>query len=321
MLRSIRFGALLSSVFLALIVFAAPAMADGIPQPWQLNFQPAASPVMDQIEHFHNILLVVITIITLFVLALLTYVCIRFRAKANPVPSKTTHNTLIEIIWTAIPVLILVLICIPSIRLLYYSDKAQKPDMTLKVIGYQWYWGYVYPDQGDLAFESYLVKDADLKPDQKHLRLLEVDKEVVLPVDTNIRILVTAADVIHAWAVPALGVKKDAVPGRINETWTRIEKPGIYYGQCSELCGQGHGFMPIKVRAVSKEEFAAWVEKSGGKMPAPAATPAAPAAEAKPQASNNAADANAMAPAAGEQIVMPNQIKQPPAELPEPNHN
>lgn len=313
MLRSIRFSALLSTVFAALILFAGSAMADGIPQPWQLNFQPPASPVMEQIENFHNILLVIITIITLFVLLLLGYVCWRFRAKANPTPSKTTHNTLIEIIWTAIPVLILVLICIPSIRLLYFSDKTHTPELTLKVIGYQWYWGYVYPDNGDLAFESYLVKDADLKPDQKHMRLLEVDKEVVLPVDTDVRILLTAADVIHAWAVPALGVKKDAVPGRINETWVRITKPGIYYGQCSELCGQGHGFMPIKVRAVSKEEFADWVVKSGGKMPAPAA--AAPQAKAP-----TAAEANAIAPAAGEEIVMPNAIKQP-AELPEPTHN
>jgi cytochrome c oxidase subunit 2 len=252
--------------FFAFLVVASPALADSLPRPWQLGFPEAASPVKEQMDHFHDILMVVITLITIFVTVLLAYTCIRFRAKRNPVPSKTTHNTLIEIIWTAIPVIILVLIAIPSIRLLYYSDHIEKPDMTLKVIGYQWYWGYVYPDNGNIAFESYLVKDEDLKPGQ--IRLLDVDKEVVLPIDTNVRVLMTASDVIHAWAVPALGVKKDAVPGRLNETWLRITKPGVYYGQCSELCGQGHGFMPIKVRAVTKPEFAAWVASHGG---APAA--------------------------------------------------
>lgn len=278
----LRFPPLRLAVLLGFFVFlvaAAPAFANGIPQPWQMGFQEAASPVKERIEDFHNLLLIVITAITLFVLVLLTYTCIRFRAKANPVPSKTTHNTLIEIIWTVIPVLILVVISIPSIRLLYYMDHVEKPDMTLKVIGYQWYWGYVYPDQGDIAFESYLVKDEDLKPGQ--LRLLEVDNEVVLPVDTNIRIIMTAADVIHAWAVPALGIKKDAVPGRLNETWVRIDKPGVYYGQCSELCGQGHGFMPIKIRAVTKPEFESWV------------------ASKKPKLAKAYMDLEALAPAAG----------------------
>lgn len=252
------------SIFILLLA-AAPALAEGIPHNWQLGFQPAGSPVKEKIDHFHDILLVLITAITLFVLGILTYICIRFREKANPTPSKTTHNTTLEIIWTVIPVLILVAISIPSIRLLYYMDKVEKPEMTLKVIGYQWYWGYVYPDNGDIAFESYMVKDEDLKPGQ--LRLLEVDNEVVLPVETNVRVLITAADVIHAWAVPSLGVKKDAVPGRLNETWLKINKPGIYYGQCSELCGQLHGFMPVKIRAVTKEEFAAWVKSKGGSMP------------------------------------------------------
>lgn len=243
--------------FFAFFLTVSPALADSMPHPWQLGFPEAASPVKVQMDHFHNILLVVITLITAFVTVLLAYTCIRFRAKRNPVPSKTTHNTLIEIIWTAIPVIILVLIAIPSIRLLYYSDHIEKPDMTLKVIGYQWYWGYVYPDNGNISFESYLIKDEDLKPGQ--IRLFDVDKEVVLPIDTNVRVLMTGSDVIHSWAVPALGVKKDAVPGRLNETWLRITRPGVYYGQCSELCGQGHGFMPIKVHAVTKPEFAAWV--------------------------------------------------------------
>jgi len=273
--------------FFAFLASVAPALADSMPRPWQLGFPASASPVMDEMHHFHNILLVIITVITVFVTVLLAYTCIRFRAKRNPVPSKTTHNTLIEIIWTAIPVLILVLIAIPSIRLLYFSDRIEKPDMTLKVIGYQWYWGYVYPDQGDIAFESYMIKDEDLKAGQ--LRLFDVDKEVVLPIDTNVRVLMTGADVIHAWSVPALGVKKDAVPGRLNETWLRINKTGIYYGQCSELCGPGHGFMPIKVRAVTKPEFAAWVA-SHNKAPVAAVKEVMPAA-------------------AKEQIIMPAAVK------------
>ena len=256
----LRFPPLRIAAMLGLFMFfvqVSPAFANGIPQPWQMGFQEAASPMKERVEAFHNELLVIITVITVFVTALLAYTCIRFRKKANPIPSKTTHNTLIEIIWTAIPVLILVVIAIPSIRLLYYMDRVEKPDMTLKVIGYQWYWGYVYPDQGDIAFDSYIIKDADLKPGQ--IRLLDVDNEVVLPVGKNIRVIVTGNDVIHAWAVPALGIKKDAVPGRLNETWLSITKPGVYYGQCSELCGTGHGFMPIKIRAVEPAEFDAWV--------------------------------------------------------------
>ena len=271
----LRFPPLRIIALIGFFVFCmqiSPAFANGIPTPWQINFQEAASPVKERIEHFHNLLLVVITAITVFVTLLLAYTCIRFRRKANPVPSKTTHNTLIEIIWTAIPVMILVVIAIPSIRLLYYMDHVEKPDMTLKVIGYQWYWGYVYPDNGDIAFDSYMIKEADLKPGQ--IRLLDVDNEVVLPINKNVRVIVTGNDVIHSWAVPALGVKKDAVPGRLNETWLKINKPGIYYGQCSELCGTGHGFMPIKIRGVEQAEFDAWV---ASKKPANAnAAPAQP---------------------------------------------
>src|SRR5262249_35002847 len=170
---------------------------------------------------------------------------IRFREKASPVPSRTTHNTLVEVVWTVVPVLILVVIAIPSLRILYYSDRVEKADMTIKAIGHQWYWSYEYPDQGSLTFDALLIPDKELKPGQ--LRLLETDKRVVLPVDTNISVLVTADDVIHSWAVPSFGVKRDAVPGRINETWIRIEREGTYYGQCSELCGKDHGFMPITV--------------------------------------------------------------------------
>lgn len=248
----------LLSIFAILVSF--PSFADQ-PHPWQLGFQEAASPVMEQINSFHNLLLVIITIISLFVLALLAYVCFRFSEKKNPVPSKTTHNTFLEIAWTVIPVLILIFIAIPSFRLLYFMDKTEitEADMTLKVIGYQWYWGYEYPDNGNIAFDSYMIADEDLKPDQ--LRLLEVDNRVVLPVNTNIRIQITAADVLHAWAVPAFGIKMDAVPGKLNEVWVRIDRPGVYRGQCSELCGVNHAFMPIVIEAVSKEEFNQWVQR------------------------------------------------------------
>lgn len=234
----------------------AAALAQA-PRPWQLGFQDAATPVMERIDDFHDLMLVIITVIVLFVTALLVYVVVRFNEKANPVPSKTTHHTVLEVAWTVVPILVLVLIAIPSFRLLYYMDKAKTPEMTLKVVGNQWYWSYVYPDHGKIAFDSLIIPDDQLKPGQ--LRLLEVDNRVVVPVDTDIRVLLTANAVIHAWAVPAFGVKIDTIPGRMNETWMRITKPGVYYGQCSELCGVNHGFMPIAVEAVSKAEFAKWV--------------------------------------------------------------
>ncbi len=233
---------------------------------WQLGFQEASSPVMEKIDWLHNYVLIIITAITVFVTGLLVYVMIRFRRSANPNPSKTTHNVLIEIIWTAVPVLILIAIVVPSFRLLYFMDRHPNPEMTLKVIGYQWYWGYEYPDHGDFAFDSYMIPDEEIKEGQ--VRLLEVDNRVVLPVDTDIRILITAADVIHAWALPALGVKIDAVPGRTNETWVRIDEPGIYRGQCSELCGAYHGFMPVVIEAVSKEEFERWTKEAAEKFAA-----------------------------------------------------
>ncbi len=234
--------------------------------PWQLNFQQAASPVMERLENLHDGLLVMCFGISIFVLLLLVWVMIRYNSKANPVPSKTTHNTLIEIIWTTIPVLILVAIIIPSWRTINYMEKAKDPEMTLKVIGYQWYWGYEYLDGAGegIKFESYMKPEKELKKNEP--RLLEVDNRVVLPVKTDIRILMTAADVIHAFAVPAFGVKKDAVPGRINETWVRINKPGVYYGQCSELCGSKHAFMPIAVEAVSKRKYRKWVEAKKKKL-------------------------------------------------------
>lgn len=237
---------------------------------WQIDFQEAASPVMQQFVALHNELLIVIFSISAFVLILLTYVCWRFRAAKNKNPSSATHNTLLEIIWTVFPVLILLLIAIPSLRTLYFSDEVPEADMTLKVVGYQWYWGYEYPDHGNISFLSNLVDEADLKAGQE--RLLSVDNPVILPVDTTIRIQLTSADVIHSWAMPAFGVKKDAIPGRLNETWIKIDRPGIYYGQCSELCGIRHGFMPIEIHAVSKEEYAAWVKGQTSSEPEAAAT-------------------------------------------------
>lgn len=246
---------------LSLFVVGSPeTYAAGAAVPWQMGFQEAASPVMEQITSLHNFLMIVITIISFFVLFLLLYICTRFSAKNNPKPSTVTHNTKLEVIWTAIPAIILIVIAIPSLKLLYYMDRTEDADMTLKVIGYQWYWGYEYPDNDNVSFESYMIPDEDLKPGQ--LRLLEVDNRIVLPVDTTVRILVTAADVIHAWAVPALGIKTDAVPGKLNETWVKITKPGVYRGQCSELCGTLHGFMPIVIEAVSKEDFKRWIEKT-----------------------------------------------------------
>jgi len=240
-------------------VWSAPAAADQ-PVPWQTGLQDAASPVMHNITGFWDLLFWLCVVIASFVLILLVVCMVRFNAKANPVPSKTTHNTLIEVAWTVVPILILVVIAIPSFRYLYYSDKAVDAEMTIKALGYQWYWGYEYPDHGNITFEATMKETKDLA--EGELRLLTTDEVLYVPVDTKIRLLVTGMDVIHAWAIPAFGVKLDAVPGRINETWFQVDKPGTYYGQCSELCGSRHGFMPIMVKAVSKEDFAAWVEQA-----------------------------------------------------------
>jgi cytochrome c oxidase subunit 2 len=246
-----------------LTVVAGPALADK-PHPWQMNFQDAATPVAESLRSLHDGLLIVITAITLFVTALLAYVMVRFRESRNPVPSKTAHNTTIEVLWTVLPVLILVGIAIPSFRLLYLQDRVENPEMTIKAIGRQWYWSYEYPDHGNFTFDAYMVKDADLKPGQ--MRLLETDNQVVVPVDTNVRLYTTASDVLHAWTIPAFGIKIDAITGRLNESWFRVTKPGTYYGQCSELCGVGHAFMPITVKAVSKAEFEKWIAEARGKF-------------------------------------------------------
>ena len=235
-------------------IAAGSAFAEmGQPAPWEHTLQEAATPVMENIIWFHNFLLVLITLITLFVLALLIIVVVKFNARANPVPSRTTHNTLIEVAWTLIPVLILVGIAVPSFRLLFQQLDIPKADLTVKVTGKQWYWSYAYPDNGKFEFDSLLDKD-------KQPRLLGVDNEMVVPVNKVVRIQTTGADVIHSFAVPAFGVKIDSIPGRLNESWFKATKTGVFYGQCSELCGKDHAFMPIAVRVVSDQEFATWVE-------------------------------------------------------------
>ncbi|MEP4769041.1 MAG: cytochrome c oxidase subunit II [Roseibium sp.] len=235
---------------------------------WQLGFQAATTDVMDDISWFNDFTLVIITVITLFVLALLILVIFKFSAKANPVPSRTSHNTMIEIVWTVAPILILVIIAIPSFRLLYKQLEIPEYDMTIKATGYQWYWGYEYTDDGmgELYFDSIMVADDERQEvaDARGVslsevpRLLAVDYDLVIPVDKTVRLQVTSEDVIHAFAMPTFGVKIDAIPGRLNETWFHAREEGVYYGQCSELCGKDHAFMPIAVRVVSDNQFQTW---------------------------------------------------------------
>ena len=243
------------------LVASASALADhGMAHPWQLGLQKPVTEVAHRLNDFHDLLLVIITVIAVFVTLLLIFVFLKFNAKANPTPRTTTHNTLLEVLWTAVPILILVVIAIPSFKLLYFADRTTDAEMTIKAVGHQWYWSYEYPDNGDFTFDASMVEAGELKPGQP--RLLTTDTAVVIPVKTNIRLLIAADDVIHSWAIPAFGVKLDGVPGRLNETWVRVEEEGTYYGQCSELCGTGHGFMPIMVKVVSKDAFAAWAEKA-----------------------------------------------------------
>jgi cytochrome c oxidase subunit 2 len=226
---------------------------------WQMGMQEAATPIMERITSFHDMMLWIITLITLFVLALLVYVCVKFKEDKNPTPSKRTHNTMIEVVWTAVPVLILVIIAFPSFKLLYFADVMPEREMTVKAIGRQWYWSYEYPDHGNFTFDAYMLGDDELQEGQP--RLLATDYPVVIPANTNVVFQVTAGaeDVLHSFAMPAFGIKTDAVPGRLNEFWVNVEEPGTYYGQCSELCGTNHGFMPIMVEVMPKEEFDAWV--------------------------------------------------------------
>ena len=245
-------------LLVGLVALAAVGWA-AEPQPWEIGMQPPATPVKERIHSFHDELLVIISLITLFVLGLLAYVMVRFRAARHPVPTRTSHNPVIEILWTVVPVLILVIIAIPSFKLMYYMDRVPNADMTIKVTGHQWYWQYEYPDQGDLSITSNLIQAKDLKPGQK--RLLDVDNPLIVPVDTNIRVLVTGdpEGVIHSWFVPSFGVQEYAVPGRFNESWMRVLHEGTYYGECNQICGVNHAFMPIEVKAVSKDDFQKWL--------------------------------------------------------------
>ena len=248
---------------------AAVAWAEA-PHPWQLGMQAPATPVKQRLSSFHDELLVIIFCIAGFVMALQLYVILRFNHRRNPAPSHTSHNPVIEILWTVVPVLILVIIAIPSFKLMYYMDRVPNPDMTIKVTGHQWYWSYEYPDQKDLAFDSNIIQEADLKPGQK--RLLDVDNPLVVPIHTNVRVLVTSTDVIHSWFIPSFGVQEYAIIGRLNESWFNVNHEGTYYGECNQICGINHAFMPIKIVALSKPAFAKWVsdaqKKFAGTKPA-----------------------------------------------------
>jgi cytochrome c oxidase subunit 2 len=249
------------SVIGAIISGAYPGTAlavEGQPHNWEVNFQDAATPIAQMMHNFNNMLLAIMAAIVALVLALIVWVVIRYNEKANPTPSTTTHNTPLEILWTVIPILILAFIAVPSFRLLYAQYNFPKTDLTIKATGHQWYWTYNYPDYGNFSFDSFMLEDSERKPGQP--RLLSVDSEVVVPVGKVVNVLVTSTDVIHGWAVSSFGVKVDAVPGRVTRTWFKVEKPGVYYGQCSQLCGTNHAFMPIAVRAVSEQEFDAWVK-------------------------------------------------------------
>jgi len=249
--------AIMVCALLALVGAGAAMAGLGQPSPWQFGLQQSATPVMDNIVWFHDFLLYIITAIAGFVLLLLLIVIVRFNARSHPTPSRTTHNTLLEVAWTTIPIMILLVIAVPSFKLLFFQLIPPPAELTVKATGKQWYWTYSYPDNGGFEFDSALVKDENLKQDQP--RLLAADTEMVVPVNKNVLVLTTGADVIHSFAVPSFGIKIDAIPGRINETWFKATREGLYYGQCSELCGRDHAFMPINVRVVSEQAFATWL--------------------------------------------------------------
>ena len=253
----------ISCIFLLGLALFCPVAFAAEPLPWQLGFQEGVTPVTRELDSFHNLLLIIITGIVVFVLALLLYVMFRFNAKSNPEPSTTTHNVAIEVIWTVVPVIILTIIAIPSFKILYFMDRVVDPDMTLEVVGYQWGWTFKYPDHGEIEFNSDMISDEDMGeyfPQGNGRRLLETYNPVVLPLNKNIEFLITARDVLHSFAMPSFGFKTDAVPGRYNHAWARVEKPGVYFGQCSEICGERHAFMPVSIYVVKDDEFNAWVD-------------------------------------------------------------
>jgi cytochrome c oxidase subunit 2 len=251
-------GLLAAGAGAALAQAEAPMV--GAPTAWGMGLQASGGPIKDAISSFNSLVFWIIVVITIFVAALLVYVMWRYRAAANPNPTRTSHNTMLEIAWTVVPVLILVVIAIPSFRLIYYQDRAVDAEMTINVQGRQWYWHYAYPDHGNFTFDSYPVPDNEIA--QGQIRSLSVDNPMVIPVGANVRILTTGQDVIHSFFVPSLGVQKYTIPGRTLETWIRADRPGVYYGQCNQICGVNHWFMPIEVRAVPREEFNAWIEQA-----------------------------------------------------------
>ena len=257
-LRSLLSAAM--SVMMAFGVLCVSTAYAAEPQPWQLGLQDPAGSIAERATSLHNMLLVIITVISLFVLGLLVYVCVRFRASANPKPSKTSHNTIIEILWTVVPVLILVVIAVPSFQLLYYMDKTKDTEMVIKVTGNQWYWNYEYPDE-NISFDSYLVDEEDLGEDQ--IRLLSVDNPLVVPAGTRIKLLVTGNDVMHSFFVPSLAVQIYSIAGRINEAWIDVpEGTKKYYGQCNQICGVNHAYMPIVVQALNEADYAEWLSNA-----------------------------------------------------------
>ena len=271
---------LVAITLVAILMGCEAALAGlGQPSPWQIGLQQSASPVMDNIIWFHDFLLYIIVGIAGFVLVLLVVVMVRFNARTNPIPSRTTHNTLIEIAWTLIPIVILMFIAVPSFKLLFFQLNVPPADLTVKATGKQWYWSYSYPDNGQFEFDSLMLKEGERKEGQP--RLLAVDNEMVVPVNKTVRVITTGSDVIHSFAVPSFGIKIDAVPGRINETWFTATREGVYYGQCSELCGKDHAFMPIAVRAVSEQAFSAWVEEAKKKYARDETPPATTVAAAQ----------------------------------------
>jgi cytochrome c oxidase subunit 2 len=261
------------------------AMTHGVafadqPRPWELGFQTPVTPVAHMAMDLWHLLLWIITGITLLVMVLMGYICWRFRASVHPVATTTTHNTVIEILWTVLPVIVLVVMAVPSFKLLYFQERVPAEAMTLKVTANQWYWHYAYPDNGNFGFDSYGIDEKDLKPGQE--RLLDVDNEVVLPVDTNVRVQIAGNDVMHSWFVPSLAVQKYAVPGHLNEVWVNVEREGVYYGECNQICGVNHAFMPIKIHVVSKAAFAAWAAGAKQKFAREEDAPPAKIASAQP---------------------------------------
>jgi cytochrome c oxidase subunit 2 len=288
-----------ASVLASSAARTAPDATVGQPTRGTMGFQPQVTPIGEEALWFHNVILMpLITAISIFVLALLLYVMIRFRRSANPVPSRTTHNTLLEVVWTLVPVLILVAIAVPSIRLLAHQYAPPKADITVKATGNQWYWTYTYPDHGGFEIVSNGLSDEDARK-RGEPRLLAVDERMVVPQGATVKVIVTAADVIHSWGVPAFWAKLDAVPGRLNETWFKTDKPGVYYGQCFELCGARHAYMPIAVEVLPPAQFAAWVASKGGTMPGPGGAKAPDSTAASPVTNPQAGQGPSPTPTGG----------------------